>query len=325
MKKTNKIGKSSKSAKSIKFGSAKKQYDPSAAKEIEKFMDGYTEENTMLRKQVEGVSVNMFPSVVVPRYVFAYKRQNVNPITVLKRCNIMWYLDNGIVRVMEYVLPDVEKNRLSAIEAESKRMRHWKSELGNGFYVIDSVFIKQRKIFFDNIIKLSSSDTNADFFFITPESILNLYRSKRFEKLTRMTKSGEVFNRKKLEVESVWEKAKELAKERESKINPKQILKLQNKKLPPIADYDYLQVLPGKMSKTTKRIISQEKRIRKIDKKIDSPILDIVGDKNMLEVQPKNSTILDITTTLKVLGKKGSKDVTESLRRLCSEFNIAIV
>ena len=141
----------------------------------------------------------MFPSVVVPRYVFAYKRQNVNPITVLKRCNIMWYLDNGIVRVMEYVLPDVEKNRLSAIEAESKRMRHWKSELGNGFYVIDSVFIKQRKIFFDNIIKLSSSDTNADFFFITPESILNLYRSKRFEKLTRMTKSGEVFNRKKLE------------------------------------------------------------------------------------------------------------------------------
>lgn len=174
-----------------------------------------------------------------------------------------------------------------------------------------------------------NSKGKYDYCLISPSIFLELQRSRHFEKITRAQKSGEIFNRHKLDVEHLWENAQKLAEERISKETEmsKKIKKVIKEDVPYTTDIETLESL-GKLTKKTKALLENEKKIQKSGFDIESPLLETFIANNQLDISSKPSTILDIDTVLRVFGKRGiayNKNVTSSLRKICKDFNIAIV
>lgn len=79
-----------------------------------------------------------------------YVGKTLNPLSMIEKCNVVWYWDKGVVRIMQYVLPDIEKKRFSDMRKLSNT--EFSNELDNGFNMIDSLAIKNRKVYLRQII-----------------------------------------------------------------------------------------------------------------------------------------------------------------------------
>lgn len=213
-----------------------------------------------------GISKTELERITEPsKKITIYSKKEMSLVSMILKCNHIWYWDNNHIRSVRYQIPNVEKDRLKGLENKDTSGHTWQAEISKGVYLIDTDATKTRKVYLPQILRIYKDNSSCDYFLISHNTLFELQRKREFERRVRLCKSGEVFNRRKLEVEQLWNNAKKIADERIAKETEIRVrLGKKKNEIQTSTDVDLLVALPK--SKALTRLIKQEVNLQKAGK-----------------------------------------------------------